>query len=289
MPAFGAEQAALADRDLLRAAARQRAHDRGAATDVAAVADDHARPRSGPRPSTAERAGVEVAEALVHHRGAGGEVGAEAHAVGVGDAHAGRHDVVGHPRELVEAVHRQEPPAAAHRASAPRRRWSTATGPRLVHATLVSSPKRSSRLIVRGGAQPVRQQVQPKVHIGRPMQAARRGRSSMRDRDGRRRRAHRRGRSRTRAAASVCRRAPSHLAEAELADTTRRARRRRRSTVASPRPTPCRHVIYITSGRSVGKRMTSLIESTPASSIATRSIPMPSPPVGGMPYSRARR
>ena len=42
------------------------------------------------------------------------------------------------------------------------------------------------------------------------------------------------------------------------------------------------------SGRSVGKRMTSRIESTLASSITSRSMPMPSPPVGGMPYSRAR-
>ena len=39
----------------------------------------------------AERAGVEVAEPLVHHRRAVGEVGAEAHPRRVGDAHAGRH------------------------------------------------------------------------------------------------------------------------------------------------------------------------------------------------------
>ena len=57
-------------------------------------------PMSEPSPTTtpwrdaplhhrrAQRAGVEVDEALVHHGGALGEVGAEAHAVGVGDAHA---------------------------------------------------------------------------------------------------------------------------------------------------------------------------------------------------------
>src|SRR5215207_7688500 len=44
-----------------------------------------------------------------------------------------------------------------------------------------------------------------------------------------------------------------------------------------------------TSGRSVGNRTTSRMLSTPASSIATRSMPIPRPPVGGMPYSSARR
>ena len=37
----------------------------------------------------------------------------------------------------------------------------------------------------------------------------------------------------------------------------------------------------------VGNRITSLIESQPVSSMAQRSMPMPRPPVGGMPYSRA--
>lgn len=47
-------------------------------------------------------------------------------------------------------------------------------------------------------------------------------------------------------------------------------------------------VVY-RSGLSWGKRMTSRIESTPSRSIASRSMPMPSPPAGGMPYSNARR
>ena len=86
-------------------AARERAHDRGAAADVAAVAD-HDAGRDAPLDHRrAERAGVVVDEALVHDRGALGEVRAEPHAVGVGDAHAARHDVVDHARELVDAVH----------------------------------------------------------------------------------------------------------------------------------------------------------------------------------------
>ena len=113
-----AEQAPFADRDLLLAAARQRAHDRRSAADVAAVADDHAAADATLDHRRAERAGVEVAEALVHHGGAGGEVGTEADPRGVGDAHAGRDHVVGHPRELVDAVHGEraagEPDREAH-------------------------------------------------------------------------------------------------------------------------------------------------------------------------------
>ncbi len=43
------------------------------------------------------------------------------------------------------------------------------------------------------------------------------------------------------------------------------------------------------SGRSCGKRITSLMESAPRRIMARRSMPIPSPPAGGMPYSRARR
>ena len=74
-------------------------------------------PMSEPSPTTtpggdpaldhrgAERARVEVDEALVHDGGAGGQVRAEADPVGVGDPDARGGDVVGHPRELVDAVH----------------------------------------------------------------------------------------------------------------------------------------------------------------------------------------
>lgn len=40
-------------------------------------------------------------------------------------------------------------------------------------------------------------------------------------------------------------------------------------------------------GRMSGKRITSRIEGEPVKSIASRSIPTPSPAVGGMPYERA--
>ena len=39
--------------------------------------------------------------------------------------------------------------------------------------------------------------------------------------------------------------------------------------------------------RSAGKRITSRIESLPPSTIASRSMPIPRPPVGGMPYESA--
>src|SRR5439155_4343279 len=42
------------------------------------------------------------------------------------------------------------------------------------------------------------------------------------------------------------------------------------------------------SGRSVGKRMTSRIDTSPARTITRRSMPSPNPPVGGMPNSSAR-
>ena len=51
--------------------------------------------------------GVVVDEALVHHRRALGEVGAEPDAVGVGDPHAARGDVVRHARELVDRRDRE--------------------------------------------------------------------------------------------------------------------------------------------------------------------------------------
>ena len=98
-----AEQAPLADADALRATTGQGAHGRGAATDVRAVAHDHALADPALHHRGAEGAGVEVDEALVHHGGAGREVGAEAHPVGVADPDPGGHDVVDHARELVDA------------------------------------------------------------------------------------------------------------------------------------------------------------------------------------------
>ena len=53
----------------------------------------------------AERAGIEVHESGVHHGGAGRQVSAEAHAVGVADTHAGGHYVIDHARELIHTEH----------------------------------------------------------------------------------------------------------------------------------------------------------------------------------------
>lgn len=72
-----------------------------------------------------------------------------------------------------------------------------------------------------------------------------------------------------------------------------------RESCGALRRSPCRRgcgcadgrraLLQNCSWRSVGNRITSRIEVTPASSIARRSIPIPRPPVGGIPYSSARR
>ena len=131
------------------------------------------------RPSTIERAQgarVVVDEALVHHGGAGGEVGAQPHPVGVGDPHAGREHVVDHPRELVHPVHghRAVPGAqpgpdgleALHRARA--HRGPHDVGQAAEDPVQVDRPWRD---------QPVAEQVQPQVRVGRVGRRERRGRS----------------------------------------------------------------------------------------------------------------
>ena len=135
-----------------RAAARQRAHDRRPAADVGAVADDDALGDPSFDHRRAERAGVEVAEPLVHHGRALGEVGAEADAAAVGDAHAARHDVVEHRRELVERLDRSACRRRRGGPSTTSATSATATGPRSVQATLLSSPNTPSRLIELGAA-----------------------------------------------------------------------------------------------------------------------------------------
>ena len=238
----------------------------------------------------AERAGVEVAEALVHHGRALGEVGAEAHPVGVGDAHPGGHDVVGHRRELVEAVHRRAPCLRRRSARRTSSRSSAATGPRSVQATVASRPKTPSRLSVRGRARRCDSRCRRRY-----TSAADAGARVDVDRQPDRRGSSRRGRR--------SRRSPPARRDVDLG---------RRLLAESPQPEPAepgverravggdrrehrrptrgaRVMVTSTSGRSVGNRMTSLIVSTPASSITSRSMPMPRPPVGGMPYSRARR
>ena len=101
------------------------------------------------------------------------------------------------------------------------------------------------------------------------------------------RRAHRRhrgaGRARRRAALSPLWRRP-HRAGRLPHDGRRR---RARLLPAVPRDHR-RGGAYACSGLRVGNRMTSRMWWTSARSISTRSIPMPRPPVGGSPYSRAR-
>ncbi len=53
----------------------------------------------------AERASVKVHEAGMHDGGTFGKVGAQTHAVGIADTHAGRHHIVDHARELVDRQH----------------------------------------------------------------------------------------------------------------------------------------------------------------------------------------
>ena len=167
MPGVGAEQAALADGDDLLAAAGEGAHDRGAAADVGAVADDDARRDAALDHGGAEGAGVEVDEALVHHRRAGGEVRAEADPVGVGDPDAGGHDVVGHPGELVDAVDGQV--EALGRGREPRRLEPVdrRTGRALVHTTLASRPNMPVQVLAVRLDQAVREQVQAQVGVVR--------------------------------------------------------------------------------------------------------------------------
>src|SRR5690606_25480499 len=54
-----------------------------------------------------QRAGVKVHEAFVHDGGAFTNVSTQAHARGIGNAHAFRYYVIGHAREFIHAVHAQ--------------------------------------------------------------------------------------------------------------------------------------------------------------------------------------
>lgn len=103
---IGAEQAALAQRDDVLAAAGQGAHDRCAATDIGAVINGDASGNAALNHGSAERASVEVHEALMHHGGAICQVRAKSDAVGVTDAHARGNHIVDHAWELVDAINR---------------------------------------------------------------------------------------------------------------------------------------------------------------------------------------
>ena len=95
----------LADGVLELAATGQGAHDGCAAADVGTVADHNALGDSAFHHGNAERASVKVHEAGMHDGGTFGKVGAQTHAVGIADTHAGRHHIVDHARELVDRQH----------------------------------------------------------------------------------------------------------------------------------------------------------------------------------------
>ena len=135
-------------------------------------------PMSEPSPTTtpgddaaldhrgAERAGVEVDEALVHDGGAGGEVRAEPDPVGVGDPYAGR---APRSRSSAGTCPRRTRPGAGRPRARARRSSSTRSGghgPAEVQATLGSRPKMPSRLALVRPDQAVREQVQPQVRVG---------------------------------------------------------------------------------------------------------------------------
>ena len=146
---LGSEQATLADAHAFRAAAGQGAHGRRAAPDVGAVADDDALADPALDHRGAEGAGVEVDEALVHDRGAAGEVGTEPHPVGV--ARCARRSAR-RSRSSAGTCRRRTPGPVPRARSRTRvsSKPSTAHGPCEVHTTLVSTPNRPSRLIELG-------------------------------------------------------------------------------------------------------------------------------------------
>ena len=175
----GAQQAALADRDDRRAAAGERAHDRRAAADVGPVADDHAGADPALDHRVPERAGVEVDEALVHDRRAVGQVGAEAHAVGVGDPHPRRDDVVGHARELVDREDLERLAGRARRCWTLRQRGGV-DGAVARPGDVVEHAEEAVEVGLVGPDQAVREQVQAQVGVVGVVPAGRPARRSPR-------------------------------------------------------------------------------------------------------------
>ena len=165
MPAFAPSRQRSPIEMTSVAAAGQGAHDRGAAADVGVAADDHAGGDPALDHRGAQRAGVVVDEALVHHGGAGGEVGAQPDPVGVGDPYARRQHVVDHPRELVHPVHGHDavprPAAGTGRARSPPPR----TVPPRSTPRWAGAPKMPVQVDRPRRDQPVAEQVQPQVGV----------------------------------------------------------------------------------------------------------------------------
>ena len=167
MPAVGADQATLADADAFRAAAREGAHDRGAAADVGAVADDDALRRCGPRPSSVPR----VPALKLQKPSCMTVVPAARWAPRrTRSASAMRtpcgHDVVGHPRELVDAVAPATVLPRARSRSRVARSRRRRRGRALVQTTLVSGAEDAVEVDRVGRDEAVREQVQAQVGVG---------------------------------------------------------------------------------------------------------------------------
>ena len=123
----------------------------------------------------AERAGVEVDEALVHDRGALGEVRAEPYAVAVGDPDAGGDDVVDHARELVDPVDGHVPDRRAQPVRVePGGLDRAGAGPRDVG----QQPEDAGQVRAVRLDQPVGEQVQPQPDVVGVDRRARTGRGS---------------------------------------------------------------------------------------------------------------
>src|SRR5690554_3092187 len=103
----GAQQAVFAYGDDDVTAARQGAHRGAAATQVGALADDHAGGDAAFNHAGAFGTGVEVDETFVHYGSAFTHVCAQTNPRCVGDAHALWDHVIGHLRELVYRFHFQ--------------------------------------------------------------------------------------------------------------------------------------------------------------------------------------
>ncbi|BBG29501.1 transcriptional regulators [Zymobacter palmae] len=103
-PRVSTDQAFFTNRNDLLATTGQRTHGGGTATQVGVCADEDASRNAAFDHAGAFGARVEVAETFVHDRRAFAQVGAQTHAGCIGNTYARRHDVVGHFRELVNAV-----------------------------------------------------------------------------------------------------------------------------------------------------------------------------------------
>ena len=181
MPAFAPSRQRSPIADDLLAAARERAHDRRAAADVGAVADDDAGARSGPRPSTrrACRRCSCTKPSCITVVPAARCAPSRTRSASAIRTPVGTH-VVDHPRELVDAVHRHRPARAQPRPRRPRSR-PPRTGRGWSRRRWRAARRRPSRLTSCGRDQPVRR---AGAGAGRRPRRRRAGRPASRSRVG---------------------------------------------------------------------------------------------------------